>query len=161
MNEEWRPVIGWEGLYEVSDCGRVRSAITGRQRSLSPAGNGYPMVTLKSGRRMNRTCVHRLVAAAFLGPSNGLCVNHRDGARDNNSIANLEYVTYQENERHKYRVLGRVHHRAVLDADSVVAIRNLAAGGMGYAEIARITGSGLSPESISNAVRRKTWRHVA
>lgn len=112
--ETWRPVVGFEGFYSVSDHGRVRRDIrgkrthAGRMISLVPTSAEYFNVTLTKpgGTRMCRY-VHQLVANAFHGP----CppkheVNHKDGNRVNNRPANLEYVTHSENVRHAIYVLG-------------------------------------------------------
>lgn len=114
MEERWRPVVGYEGLYDVSDYGRVRRALAARGTRvgliLRAASNtdGYLQVTLyRDGRRRSER-VHKLVAAAFLGPCpDGHEVNHRQDPKSNNAVANLEYVTHPANTLHKYRVLGR------------------------------------------------------
>lgn len=98
MTEQWRPVVGWEGLYEVSSEGRVRSFRRGANgRVLRPgiASHGYPTVALGRG---NTQSVHVLVAAAFLGPCpEGQEVRHRDGKRTNPRMENLHYGTRGQN----------------------------------------------------------------
>jgi hypothetical protein len=97
--ETWKDVPGFEGSYQVSDLGRVRSL-----RILKPTittGTGYPAVTLTGQQRF---AIHVLAARAFLGPRpQGMHVNHRDSNRANNRWGNLEYVTPSENLRHSYR----------------------------------------------------------
>ena len=109
--EIWKPVVGWEGLYEVSDHGRVRSLdravrtkggqTTVREgRVLRPAinSNGYKIVVVQAGERRSALRVHRLVLAAFVGPCpEGMQVCHGDGDRTNNSLGNLRYGTASEN----------------------------------------------------------------
>lgn len=96
--ENWKPVAGYEGLYEVSDMGRVRSLVT--NRVLKPGYNncGYIQVLLcKSGHRKN-ALIHRLVANAFVpNPDMKPCVNHLDENKKNNVASNLEWCTYKEN----------------------------------------------------------------
>lgn len=109
-SETWKPVVGYEGLYEVSDQGRVRSLdrVVDRGRlgkSLRPGkilkgsidSKRYLYVSLyKDGRRNHR--IHQLVSRAFIGiPQEGQEVRHRDGSRDNNVVENLEWGSRSEN----------------------------------------------------------------
>jgi hypothetical protein len=113
MNEQaatfagWDSVVGFEGLYEVSDQGQVRRA--GRVLRDQHVPGGYRKVQLwKDGRPHNRL-VHCLVAEAFLGPVPvGQEVNHRDGDKTHNAVSNLEYLTRSDNNRHAYRTGLRV-----------------------------------------------------
>ena len=111
--EVWRPVVGFEGLYEVSSFGSVRSlpkvhyAIDGRvfhyDGHIVPQyiHNGYYQVTLKKDGHQHPYTVHRLVAKAFLLNPNGLPqVNHIDENRLNNNVNNLEWVTKRQNMNH-------------------------------------------------------------
>lgn len=106
--ERWLPVVGYEGIYEVSDAGSVRSldrvGVRGhryRGRPLAPAVgvNGYPAVSLRDhyGRKLTRT-VHRMVVEAFCGPiPEGLEVRHRNGIRTDSRLRNLHLGTRSEN----------------------------------------------------------------
>lgn len=106
--ESWRPI--YDGVYEVSDRGNVRrlragkGARIGQSLALCFATTGYPVVSIciNGDRRVDH--VHRLVAQAFIGPPNGLMVNHIDGNKRNNRIENLEYVTREENAAHAGRI---------------------------------------------------------
>ena len=102
MQEVWKPVPGYEGLYEVSDQGRVRNA---QKRILSPnrQTNGYLCVHLYKCGRHTRSpkTIHKLVATAFLmKPEGAVEVNHKNFNRQDNSTSNLEWVTHGENVRH-------------------------------------------------------------
>lgn len=108
---EWRAIPEWEGLYEVSDDGQVRSldrAILGkngatyrkRGQLLALSGNnrGYWMVHLKRNRARTPMTVHKAVLNAFVGPRpHGLVARHLDGNPHNNNINNLKWGTYSEN----------------------------------------------------------------
>lgn len=101
-DEEWRSVVGWEGLYSVSSCGRTRSDRAregGRLLSQSFKGqDGYLGVRLV---RPDGSCytplVATLVAAAFIGPRGKMTIDHKDGNKLNNRADNLEYVTQRVN----------------------------------------------------------------
>lgn len=106
MTEEvWRPVVGYENEYEVSSLGRVRrvkaaqGARVGRilAQQEMPLRGGYMSVGLTKGCLKKRFRVHRLVADAFLGPSDLPLVRHLDGDPKNNSAANLMHGTVSEN----------------------------------------------------------------
>lgn len=101
---EWRAAPGFEGRYEVSNEGDVRSLIrsTATARVGVMNNSGYLTVKLNPapGAKQATCLVHRLVAAAFLGDGGGLQVNHKDGVKTNNAVCNLEWVTPLENVRH-------------------------------------------------------------
>jgi hypothetical protein len=110
---KWRDVPGWEGAYEVSDTGAVRSrartVITSRGAHLSIAAKvmvarnrqGYPTVSMRRPGERRHAGVHVLVAQAFLPNPLGLPeVNHKDSQRDNPAVGNLEWVTSRGNHQH-------------------------------------------------------------
>lgn len=107
-NEIWKPVVGYEGIYSVSDLGRVmRMGNTPRcktDRLLSPSdagSTGYLSVSLSVCNKRKGTDVHLLVMAAFVGPCpNGHNVNHKDLDKTNSRLNNLEYTTFQANTQH-------------------------------------------------------------
>ena len=98
--EEWRPVVGWEKNYEVSNAGRVRRIKTGRILKNCKSGR-YDFVTLYPIGKSKNERVHVLVAEAFHGKRpNGYEVNHKDANKRNNRAENLEWVTPKENHMH-------------------------------------------------------------
>ena len=116
-NESWKTVTDYEGLYEVSDQGRVRSLKFGKEKILKPGKtpNGYLRVTLYKDRKRKQMSVHRLVAQAFIpNPLNLETVNHRDEVKTNNFASNLEWMTHKDNNNfgsHNRRVAeARVNH---------------------------------------------------
>lgn len=112
MTEEWRPVTDYEGVYEVSNLGNVRSITRsvpagggrmrlaeGRVLSIYMPPNHYGKVRLKSDGVGSTKNVHRLVAEAFLGPCpDGMEVCHRNGDRYDNRAENLRYGTHSSNQ---------------------------------------------------------------
>ena len=114
QNEEWRPVKGYEGLYEVSNLGRIKSlprkqvTLQGRKRiyyergefifNTSGLASRYLIVTLHKDGTRRSVQIHRLVAQAFLpNPNNLPCVNHKDENTLNNAASNLEWCTQSYN----------------------------------------------------------------
>lgn len=109
MNEVWKPIEGYEGRYEVSNSGLVRSLNyhrTGKVKILKTHTDryGYVCVELpKENNRRKHLTVHRLVAQAFVpNPKEKPEVNHKDGDKQNNCFSNLEWVTMAENQRHAW-----------------------------------------------------------
>lgn len=114
--ELWKPIKGYEGLYQVSSKGRIRSLkrtkknkwggiIQVKERVLANgiSGQGYINVLLYNNGNRRTYKAHRLVAEAFISnPDNKPHVNHIDGNKENNSIENLEWCTIKENNIHAY-----------------------------------------------------------
>lgn len=181
--EEWRDVVGYEGLYQVSNQGRVLSTVVGIGRHSAPRilcqrpFRARPPWTkhncvrlLKHGQRKYAS-VHRLVAKAFLpNPNNYPVVNHRDGNKYNNHVSNLEWVTYSENNLHALRtglrryppaVKGEAHRSAKLTEDQVILARSLYKPnqkGSGHKALAKIFG--LTPTAMRQLLLGHTWKHV-
>lgn len=105
-NEKWKDVKGYEGLYRVSNLGRVKTLNykrTGKERVLKNSLNrdGYLMVKLYKNREHLGLGVHRLVAEAFIpNPEGKPQVNHIDEVKTNNHVTNLEWATAKENSNH-------------------------------------------------------------
>ena len=106
MIEEWKDIIGYEGLYQISNKGRVKSLGNKFKRkekilSLNQNPEGYVNVGLHKNGINKKYSVHRLVANAFINnPYNKKQVNHINGIKNDNSINNLEWCTNKENMEH-------------------------------------------------------------
>lgn len=105
MNEIWKPVTGYEGLYEVSNLGRVKF-LRPHSRSKGECimrtfigADGHHNVKLCKDKKRKHFKLHRVVTTTFLG-ENVLEVNHKDGNPSNNAVDNLEYVHHRENQNH-------------------------------------------------------------
>lgn len=120
MTEKWAPIFGFEGEYEISSLGRVRSLDRrvpvkngysakkkGKMlRTWICRNTGYLQVMLSDRKKRN---VHRIVAETFVpGRRDGLQVNHKNGDRSDSYFENLEWVTPSENVAHGFRVNGRI-----------------------------------------------------
>jgi hypothetical protein len=101
-DEIWKPIRGYEGMYEISSKGRVKSLIKGKNKILSLKGGGnYAQLWLSKQNTKHRHYVHRLVAIAFLkNNGNKKQVNHINGIKRDNRVENLEWCTREENMRH-------------------------------------------------------------
>ena len=105
--EIYKDVIGYEGIYKVSNLGNVKSLIGNNEKILKLCrnGGGYSTVNLHINSIMKTRTVHQLVAGAFLNhkPSRyELVINHKDFNRNNNNVNNLEIVTTRENANQKH-----------------------------------------------------------
>lgn len=182
--EEWRPVSGFIGLYEVSSEGRVRSLhrtivrkdgkrlfIPGKILNAKPNNRGYPKVSMCHKGTAKEASVHSIVAAAFLpkppGPMGSkrgeYNVNHKDGDKTNNCMENLEYITNLDNVIHARKtglldVRGTGNGRAKLDSDSVRKIRTMYAQGHKQVELA--AQFSICQTTISRVILRKGWGHI-
>lgn len=171
--EVWKTIPGYDGAYEASSLGRIRSLPrtvshlqTGRRLPggiLKPRLNkrtGYPSVNLAAENARRTYTVHALVAAAFFGPRPlGMEVAHCDGNKLNPSADNLRYATCEDNasDKRKHGTLlygGRLRH-AKLDEAKVKAIRNSSSA---QRELA--IAYGVSEATISRVKSRVDWGWV-
>jgi HNH endonuclease/NUMOD4 motif len=165
----WRPVVGYEGLYEVSDRGDVRRAAAGKGARAGRVlrgqwDGGYRRVTLYGAGRRRAHGVHQLVAAAFIGPCPpGLEVNYRDGDKANNRPGNLEYTTSSGNRFHAYRLglapSGERHRDAKLTERDVTEIRRRYKPWVcSFRRLAREFG--VHDSTVRQVVAGRTWKQV-
>lgn len=163
--ETWRSVIGFEGYYEVSDQGRVRSqprqGTDGRVLSITPSEPcGYMRVRLYRDGRGSAKKVHRLVLEAFVGAApQGADACHNNGQRSDNRLTNLRWDTRQANvadsRTHGTIARGERNGHAKLTREKVAELRALRAAGASYKAIS--VRFGVSRETARSAAIGATW----
>ena len=174
QKELWLAVKGFEGLYEVSDLGRVRSLdrttktrgdgkriSKGRVLKFKTDKYGYYCVCLRKNLKNHHKTVHRLIAEVFVeNKENKPQVNHIDGNKLNNHYSNLEWCTTQENTEHA-KVNGLICsgtrcHKAKLNWNIVNEIRRNYEGTKTYKDLG--IEYGVSPQTIRSLILGKTWK---
>ena len=171
--ERWLPVVGYEGLYSVSDLGRVRSEtrvvnhsiygnmpVAGRTLKPATAKSGYHCFSLWKSGKGRTHYLHVLMMESFVGPRpNGFYACHTDGNPSNNTLTNLRWDTPAGNsadaKRHGTAIRGETSAQAKVTANDVLRIR--AANGP-LRSIAK--DFGVHVMTVSNIRRRKTWAHL-
>lgn len=177
MNETWKEIEGYNGIYYVSNLGRVKSVDhyltnrigsgkqTGRFLKLQKSNKGYLRVSLSLNKKRFQTGVHRLVAKSFVpNPENKLQVNHKNGIKTDNRFDNLEWVTNRENLVHAYKNnliklnKGEKHHNSKLSNKDVEVVRwlhKIGWTGKQLAEDYKISGA-----AMSKILKRETYKNV-
>jgi hypothetical protein len=179
LDEEWRSIPGFEGYYEASNLGRIRSCtrvvphaskgtITKNAQLIKQQidAKGYCRVLLHKLSHCTYHGIHRLVASAFMGlpPTGKDQCNHKDGDKTNNRIENLEWVSARENIQHAFQnglmwvSCSGVGSFARLTIDAVKDIRDLAAEGVAHKAIAEK--HGISTHYVSEIKTRRTWTRI-
>src|SRR5574341_1323795 len=174
--EEWKYVQGYEGRYQVSNIGRLKSLfrddqmkngkrITVEEKILKPKIIfGYEKVNLLKSSNRKTFSIHQLVARAFIpNPINYKAINHLNGDKRDNAFFNLQWCNDLINNRHAYATglnhgpVGEFSGHAKLTNASVIEIRKLSETMMlkDIAEIFQV-----APCTISQIVGRKLWKHI-
>ena len=168
-HEQWRDVVGYEGLYQVSNMGRVKNISYGDGAKIrKPVLNtpAYFSMVLYKDSKPTATRIHVLVAKAFIpNPEIKLVVNHRDGNKLNNRVDNLEWVTQSENLQHAYdtglKKSGHEHSRAKLTVEQVRYIREVCIPddrAFGFNALARKFN--VSASNIERVYKRERYKNV-
>lgn len=183
--EIWKDIPGYEGYYQVSNMGRVRSLDRWIEQE-DPRGNyfrpfpgriikpyystqGYRYVAISNKKsKGKKASVHILVLRSFIGvcPDKYQC-NHINGKRDDNRLENLEYCTRSDNIKHSYKILNRPkggvigenHHKAKLANNDVINIRKLYSSGQ-FTQKQLSKMFGIAQTGISNIVNGIGWKHL-
>lgn len=161
---EWRPIPGYEDLYEVSTVGLVRTT-SGRMRRPQRYGHYLGLVLHQPVRTFY---IHQLVALAFIGPRPfGMSVNHKDFDRHNNRWTNLEYLTPKDNVAYS-KAAGRMkpppvydgerNARAIVTADEAREIRALHARFRKVGPIAELFG--VKRSLVEDIVYKRCWKKL-
>lgn len=174
---EWRPVKGFEGKFEVSNDGKVKSlpwqqihSKTGKvflkkERLLKirfgSSFNGYSSVAIQGKSYFH----HRVIAEAFIpNPDNKPCVNHKNGIKTDNRIENLEWVTKSENSIHSFAIglqsnKGDKHPGHKLTESEVLSIRLRYSLGESSWKIFKSIGR-ISYTNIKDIIAKRIWSHL-
>lgn len=175
--EIWKSVLGYEGFYEVSNNGRVKSLTRmvryrGRQSRTAPGRmlrprrdkDGYSRVVLSRDGRSKPIVIHCLMLEAFVGPRpGGFYGCHDNGDNSDNRLSNLAWKTPKQNaddrDRHGNTLRGSKQWLSRLTEDDVLAIRKRYVPNLvTYAEIAK--DYGVQAVTISHVIKRRSWNHV-
>lgn len=168
--EEWKDVPGYEGLYQVSNHGRVKSTprrtTKGGILKTKVDSHGYAEVTLSRENVQRSVRVHRIVAEVFISNTEHKPqVNHKNGDKLDNRVENLEWATASENIQHSYHVLGNKGSAPWKDKPRRFArrfsddeVREIRASGKSSAQIARE--SGVSKQTIQKIRHKRIYREV-
>lgn len=171
----WRAISEYEGFYEASSDGKVRSINRivrykdGSSRKWPKLelkqglSNGYKQIFLSKNGKSRAFKVHNIILFAFLGfKSSSMTVNHKDGNKFNNKLSNLEYITMLDNVRHGFKnglmAVGSNNNLSKLTDAQVIAIRYLSRSGMKPTDIA--TNFKITYQNVWLIVNRKSWRHL-
>jgi len=161
MEEIWKDIPRYVGLYEVSNMGRIKSYKRkgqpyNRIRKPMMLSNGYRNIDLSKNNHRSLHKISRIVAEIFIpNPENKPCVNHIDGDKLNDNVDNLEWCTYSENQKHAYK-LGLKKKVAKLNEFQVRVIRKIK--DMTNTEIAKIFN--VKQPAISQIKNHKRWADI-
>ncbi len=177
--EIWKDIVGFEGYYQVSNFGNVKSlerkckalgnklrTVPSKAKAVTIDRYGYPKVSLDKDGHSYYFTIHRLVAQTFIpNPENKPQVNHIDGNKQNNCVENLEWCTAKENTDHSWKMgLQKIKHGsqrawAKMNEEKVKEARKTySLGGVSLKELAKKYN--ICSQALHNIILRKTWKHV-
>jgi hypothetical protein len=167
-SEVWKDIVGYEGLYQVSNLGNVKSLgneFSRKERVLKPSlqSKGYLTVVLQKNGIRNMVLVHRLVAEYFVSnPLNKPQVNHINGVKTDNNIENLEWVYHRENLDHAIKnnltLKGEENRNSKLKDVDVVKIHSLLQKGITTKELSE--SYNVSYSTIDGIRTNRYWKHL-
>ena len=166
--EVWKDVIGYEGLYQVSNFGNVKSLgneFSRKERllKLSPQSKGYLTVVLQKNATRKMILVHRLVSEHFIdNPEYKLQVNHLNGDKTDNVIENLEWVSHRENLDHAIKnnltLKGEENRNSKLKDVDVIKIHSMLQNGITTKELSETYN--VSYSTIDGIRTNRYWKHL-
>jgi len=165
MKEEWRDIPQFEGHYQVSSDGRVRS-IKKDYLILKPgrSGRGYLSVNLWKNNVCKKVNVHTLVLTVFVGKRpEGLWARHLNGNGFDNRLSNLKWDTPKKNQRDKVKhgtlLCGEKHYNVKLSKKDVIKLRKIKSEGkLTYTELGKMFN--VDRMTCFDAVTGRTWKHI-
>jgi hypothetical protein len=166
MEEIWKTIENYEGLYQVSNLGRVKSLPRNTTRGKILANRidkkGYHYVSLSKNGKEKPYSIHRLVALSFIeNPEGKITVNHKNGIKADNNLLNLEWATRSENQIHAYATglckKGEMHGSSKLTEVQAIEIK-YGYKNIPYKQIVQIYG--ITKSQISDIRRGKKWKHI-
>ncbi len=165
MEEIWKPIVGYEGWYSISNFGRIRRDKKCSKvkigHILRPCKNkGYYQISLLKNKVRRHYEIHSLIANAFIGIRPiGMQVNHKDGNSENNNLLNLEYVTPAQNMKHA-RDMGKYREenngRVKFTREQIISMRKEYSCG-GIRQIDLVKKYKISKAWLSMILNRKYW----
>jgi len=182
--EIWKDIPGYEGMYQISNMGRLKNlerkfwrnhsvtykyTLYTRKENISKLHSwdgDYIRTTLYKNGIKKHIKLHRLVGQLFIpNPKNLPQINHKNGIRYDNKVENLEWCTNSENILHAYRiglekaVCGELHHNSVFKNSDIIKIRCMyETGNYSMRELAKKYN--VDKDTIKCIVRRETWKHI-
>ena len=161
MEEIWKDIENYIGLYQISNFGRVKS----KKKIISKhiTSSGYYRITLYNYGNKKHLKIHRLVAQAFiLNPENKPQINHIDGDKLNNHVSNLEWCTAKENINHSFKIglinqCGENNNANKLTNKEILEIRDLS-GILTQTKIAEKYN--ITQAQVSHIINKKAWKHI-
>lgn len=181
--EIWKDIPEYEGLYQVSNMGRVKSFDRTTQvkhpqgvrtkkffgKILTPqiVGQGYLRIILHKNDKGRGFYIHTLILITFAGIISGKECNHKNGIKKDNRLENLEYCTRSENNLHFYRILGKGYNKpsgekcgaSKLTNDIVKQIRELYQTG-NYTQVNLAKMFKTSQNNVSSIIHKLTWKDI-
>ena len=178
LAETWKDITTWEGIYLMSDMGRIKSAAkdieyadgraysyTEKIRKLTLRPDGYLCISASEKDMSEIILVHRAVGLAFIpNPENKKFINHKNGVKIDNRAVNLEWSTAKENVNHAFNAglmnptKGSSNHFAKLTEAEVLAVRKLFKDGVSPKEISVALNIGY--RNVYHICSGQTWRHL-
>lgn len=179
MNELWKDIPNYEGLYQASNMGNIRSLdkivpkwnkpykrkIKGRVLKKHKANGGYNVVALHKNKNQKTYKVSRLIGITWKdNPDNKPEINHKNSIRTDDRAENIEWCTRSENVKHSYdkgnaNQKGEKNAYSKLTKKKVLSIRDKYDSGK-YSQIELSDMFNISKTTIHNVVKRKTWNHL-